>query len=155
MRSALKGELSKFLQSRNLLISWSCRAISEFPRDLYSLVIGLTIPMTTASAKRSFSKLKVIKIICEMEWYRRLHGLALLSVDQNAAIQLNSAKLMISLQRWRQIKKKCLKIISWIILQKFRVGVDESFILFLLTQNYLRSFVYIFKYHIHPRRETG
>ena len=43
----------------------------------------LTIPVSVASAQRSFSKLKIIKIyLRSIMWQQRLNGLALLSIEK-------------------------------------------------------------------------
>ncbi len=41
---------------------------SLFPNLVVALRVFLTMPVTVASAERSFSKLKLIKMICDLQW---------------------------------------------------------------------------------------
>ena len=65
-------------------IIYKTRVASSFPQLCKLLLLFLTIPVTVASAERSFSKLKIIK------WYlrssmaqERLDGLTLISIENN------------------------------------------------------------------------
>ena len=69
-------------------IIYKARVASSFPQLCKLLLLFLTIPVTVASAERSFSKLKIIK------WYlrssmaqERLDGLTLISIENNEITQ--------------------------------------------------------------------
>ncbi len=53
-------EKLKFILLRNI--------DSLFPNLVVALRVFLTMPVTVASAERSFSKLKLIKMICDLQW---------------------------------------------------------------------------------------
>lgn len=63
---------------------------SCFPNISIALRIILTIPVTSASAERSFSKLKLIKTYLRNTMAQnRLSGLAMLSIENEMASELN------------------------------------------------------------------
>ena len=65
-------------------------AASAFPNVLTTLFIFLTLPVTTAAAKRSFSKLKLIKNYLRSQISQeRLDGPAVLSIESDKADQMN------------------------------------------------------------------
>ena len=58
--------------------------MENFPNILVAYRILLTIPITVASAERSFSKLKLIKSYLRTSMTQdRLNGLAILSIEKN------------------------------------------------------------------------
>ncbi|XP_064109641.1 uncharacterized protein LOC135217606 [Macrobrachium nipponense] len=64
MRSALKEEISKVSSIKdlaNMLIIENHSISANFPEVCTAMLLFLTIPVTTASAERSFSKLKLVK----------------------------------------------------------------------------------------------
>ncbi|XP_022165596.1 zinc finger MYM-type protein 1-like [Myzus persicae] len=66
------------------------KARSCFPNISIALRIILTIPVTSASAERSFSKLKLIKTYLRNTMTQnRLSGLAMLSIENEMASELN------------------------------------------------------------------
>ena len=63
---------------------------SAFPNALTALFIFLTLPVTTAAAERSFSKVGVNKELLEKaNEPRTLDGLAVLSIESDKAHQMN------------------------------------------------------------------
>ncbi|KAK7921881.1 hypothetical protein WMY93_008783 [Mugilogobius chulae] len=75
-------ELLVFLQEKNL------REI--YPNLWVALRVAVTIPVTVASAERSFSKLKLIKNYLRSTMSQeRLNGLALISINQEVSRQLS------------------------------------------------------------------
>ena len=65
-------------------------AASAFPNVLTTLFIFLTLPVTTAAAERSFSKLKLIKNYLRSQMSQeRLDDLAVLSIESDIAEQMN------------------------------------------------------------------
>lgn len=77
-------------QLATLLICDYSSLITTFP-DVYSaFIIFLTLPVTTATSERSFSKLKIIKNYLRSALSQeRLTGLALLSIEAERARKLN------------------------------------------------------------------
>jgi len=58
---------------------------SSFPQLLKLLILFLTIPVTVATAERSFSKLKIIKSYLRSSVSQeRLDGLAMLAIEKSA-----------------------------------------------------------------------
>ena len=58
---------------------------SSFPQLLKLLILFLTIPVTVATAERSFSKLKIIKSYLRSSMSQeRLDGLAMLAIEKSA-----------------------------------------------------------------------
>lgn len=67
----------------------------DFPNFWTALRILLTIPVTVASGERSFSKLKLIKTYLRSAMSQeRLNGLAILSIENEVASQLDYSKLI-------------------------------------------------------------
>lgn len=67
----------------------------DFPNFWTALRILLTIPVTVASGERSFSKLKLIKTYLRSTMSQeRLNGLAILSIENEVASQLDYRKLI-------------------------------------------------------------
>lgn len=69
--------------------------VEIFPNLVTALKILLTLPITAASAERSFSKLKIIKNylrsqICQM----RLVGLATLSIEKDVSNKLDMKEIV-------------------------------------------------------------
>lgn len=62
----------------------------SFPEVCTAFMLFLTIPVTTASAERSFSKLKLIKTYLRNSMgQERLRNLAILSIENSMARNLN------------------------------------------------------------------
>jgi hypothetical protein len=69
--------------------------IPVYPNICVSLRIILTIPVTVASAERSFSKLKLIKTYLRSTMCQeRLSALAILSIEHNSASKLNYSSVI-------------------------------------------------------------
>ena len=69
---------------------------SCFPNVWIAYRILLTIPVTVASAERSFSKLKLIKLYLRSTMSReRLNGLAILSIEKHMLEQIDFNSLII------------------------------------------------------------
>ncbi|XP_068233478.1 uncharacterized protein [Palaemon carinicauda] len=98
MRFALKGEISKVSSIKdlaNMLIIENHSISASFPEVCTAMLLFLTIPVTTASAERSFSKLKLVKSYLRSTMaQKRLEGLALLSIEQGTAHKLNLSKVI-------------------------------------------------------------
>ena len=89
-----KIETSKTVLDLLKLIIGS-KIMSSNPELATACVLFATIPVTVASAVRSFSKLKLIKTY--LRWsisQERLDGLALLAIDNEGAKQLNIDDLL-------------------------------------------------------------
>ncbi|KAL6568949.1 hypothetical protein OROGR_000674 [Orobanche gracilis] len=66
------------------------KKMDMFPNILVAYRVLLTIPITVASAERSFSKLKLIKSYLRTSMSQdRLNGLALLSIEKNMLTNIN------------------------------------------------------------------
>ena len=77
--------------------------VSSFPEVQTVLMLFLTIPVTIASAERLFSKLRIIKSYLRSNMGKgKLHGLAVLSIEQSAASKLGIEKIIITLPRSNQ-----------------------------------------------------
>jgi hypothetical protein len=83
------AELADFLVVKNYSL------LPTF-QDLYTaLLLFLTIPVTVATAERSFSKLKLIKTYLRNTMTdERLSGLAILSIENAAARKLDVSKII-------------------------------------------------------------
>ncbi|XP_068204448.1 uncharacterized protein [Palaemon carinicauda] len=110
MRSALKGEISKVSSIKNLdnmLIIENHSTSASFPEVCTAMLLFLTIPVTTASAERSFSKLKLVKNYLRSTMaMERLEGLALLSIEQGTARKLNLGKVIDRFAEMKARKKE-------------------------------------------------
>jgi hypothetical protein len=77
----------------NIIIS--SRIMSSVPELATACVLFATLPVTVASAERSFSKLKIIKTYLRSSISQdRLDGLALLAIENESAKQLNTDDLI-------------------------------------------------------------
>ena len=71
------------------------KRINSFPNAYIAYRIMLTIPVSVASAERSFSKLKIIKSYLRSTMsQQRLNGLALLSIEKEMLNELNYDNLI-------------------------------------------------------------
>ena len=72
------------------------RISSSFPEMYKLLTLFITLPVTVASAERSFSKLKLIKTYIRSTMSQeRLHDLAILSIENKEAKKIDKTKLII------------------------------------------------------------
>lgn len=97
VRSTFKNEINKFISTRDLalLLIVKYYLTDSFPEVCTVLILFLTIPVTTASAERSFSKLKMIKDYLRSTMTQdRLSGLGLLSIEQDTARKINFEDLI-------------------------------------------------------------
>ena len=77
---------------------------ASFPEVCTAMLLFLSIPVTTASAERSFSKLKLGKNYSRSTMAQeRLEGLAPLSIEQGNARKLNLSKVI---DRFAEMKAK-------------------------------------------------
>jgi hypothetical protein len=76
-----------------------------FPDLISALVLFLTLPVTVASAERSFSKLKIIKNYMRSSIGQdRLSGLAMISIEGSRAKSLQTSEVIAWL---RKVKNRC------------------------------------------------
>uniref|UniRef100_H3B0B3 DUF4371 domain-containing protein n=1 Tax=Latimeria chalumnae TaxID=7897 RepID=H3B0B3_LATCH len=90
-RSCLKSEISKQLSVKdlaNMLIVDNNALASSFS-EVCTVLLFLTIPITVASAERSFSKLKLRKNYLGTMGQERLRGLGMLSIENERARKIN------------------------------------------------------------------
>ena len=71
------------------------KRLESFPNACIAFRILLTIPLTIASAKRSFLKLKLIKLYLRSTISQeRLNGLAILSIEKEMLAELECKNLI-------------------------------------------------------------
>ena len=83
------------------------KRLDSFPNAYIAFRIMLTIPISVASAERSFSKLKLIKNYLRSTMSQeRLNGLAMLSIEKEMLEELDYKSLIknFASQRARKIK---------------------------------------------------
>ena len=84
----LNAEDVTSVSSSIMEIIYKARVASFFPQLCKLLLLFLTIPVTVASAERSFSKLKIIKsYLRSFMAQERLDGLTLISIENNEITQ--------------------------------------------------------------------
>lgn len=92
-RSALKSDITKKTsigQLADLLFLNNFSIAASFPDLCTAFMLYLTLPVTVASAERSFSKLKIIKnYLRSTMTQERLSGLSLLSIENERAKKLD------------------------------------------------------------------
>ena len=91
-----KEEIGKAKSIIDLLqLLYDYKLISSFPQLQKLLILLLTIPVTVASAERSFSKLKLIKSYLRSKMQQsRLTNLAILSIENKLAKTLDTSELI-------------------------------------------------------------
>ena len=93
MRISMAHELKEIHTARelaDLLFIKNNELLSTFPNVSTLLKIFLTLPVTSASAERSFSKLKIIKNFLRTSMgQERLRGLAVLNIEAERASQID------------------------------------------------------------------
>lgn len=91
-----KEEIGKAKSITDLLqLLYDYKLISSFPQLQKLLILLLTIPVTVASAERSFSKLKLIKSYLRSKMQQsRLTNLAILSIENKLAKTLDTSELI-------------------------------------------------------------
>ena len=93
-----------YSNSANMLIIENHSVSASFPEVCTAMLLFLTIPVTTASAERSFSKFKLVKnYLRSTIAQERLQGLALLSIEQGTACKLNLSKII---DRYAEMKAR-------------------------------------------------
>ena len=81
------------LEVNNLMLQ--SRISSSFPEMYKLLILFITLPLTVASAERSFSKLKLIKTYLRSTMSQeRLDDLAILSIENKEANKIDKTKLI-------------------------------------------------------------
>ncbi|KAK7126000.1 hypothetical protein R3I93_021393 [Phoxinus phoxinus] len=97
-RAAFKRQISEMTTVQDLasfLIVENNSITSSFSDICTVLVLFLTIPVTVASAERSFSKLKLIKNYLRSTMSQnRLSGLAILSIENTRSRELNTSDIV-------------------------------------------------------------
>lgn len=85
------AELDQVLDFADLLLVRNSNLSSSFPDVCTAIFLFLTLPVTTASCERSFSKLKIIKNYLRSTMAQeRLKNLAILSIENELAKQLDT-----------------------------------------------------------------
>lgn len=80
---------------------------SNFPEVCTAYILFITLPVTTATAERSFSKLKIIKSYLRSTMSQeRLSGLSLLSIENETARKLDFGLLIDSFAASKSWKRK-------------------------------------------------
>lgn len=88
-------KISSIKQLAHLLIVEYSAVSSAFADVFTALILFLTLPVTVASAERSFSKLKVIKsYLRNTMGQSRLSGLSLLAIEASRAKLMNTDLLI-------------------------------------------------------------
>jgi len=91
----LKYSLPKETKKAIEVVNYLKKMDGCFPNACIAYRILLTIPVTVASAERSFSKLKLIKTYLRSTMSQdRLNGLAMLSIEKNMLEQLDYVNLI-------------------------------------------------------------
>lgn len=94
-------ELARFLMIQNASLS------SSYPDVCTALLMFLTVPITTAKAERTFSKLKLIKNYLRTSMgQNRLSNLALLSIENQRARKIDFNKVINNFSSVKS-RKKC------------------------------------------------
>lgn len=97
-RACLKPDISKLSTVEDLaklLITENSVLSSSFPEVCTAIILFLSIPVTVATAERSFSKLKIIKnYLRSTMGQERLKGLAMLSIENERAKNLQLEKII-------------------------------------------------------------
>jgi len=97
---SFRREFSKELEATKtvldiLKVIMSSDITSSIPELATACVLFATLPVTVASAERSFSKLKIIKTYLRSTISQdRLDGLALLAIENECAKQMNTEDLI-------------------------------------------------------------
>lgn len=110
VRSTLKNQISQLNSTRDLaqlLMVKNHSLTASFPEVCTAILLFLTIPVTSASAERSFSKLKIIKGYLRSTMMQdRLSGLALISIEQETAREVDFENLIDMFAEQKARKKK-------------------------------------------------
>lgn len=97
-RDSMQGEIAKLNSVRQLarmLIVENSSVSSGFTEVVTALLLFLTLPVTVATAERSFSKLKLIKnYLRNSMGQTRLCGLSLLAIEANHAKSMDMNELI-------------------------------------------------------------
>ena len=89
------AELDQVLDFADLLMIRNANLSSSFPDVCTAIFLFLTLPVTTASCERCFSKLKIIKNYLRSTMAQeRLKNLAILSIENELAKQLDTSKII-------------------------------------------------------------
>jgi hypothetical protein len=96
--SSLRSEITKLSTvqelARLLIVDYTGMA-SSFTDVVTALLLFLTLPVTVASAERSFSKLRLIKNYLRSTMAQeRLRNLSLLSIEANAAETMDTDQVI-------------------------------------------------------------
>ena len=84
----------------NLLYITYNSVASSFPNVLAAMFIFLSLPVTTATAERSFSKLKLIKNFLRSQMSQdKLDGLSMLSIEAEKANLIDQSKVALTFAR--------------------------------------------------------
>jgi len=96
MRVDLRDDILLTFQSKELLeLIFERELQTLYPEVVTGLVLFLTIPVTVASAERSFSKLKLIKTYLRSKMSQdRLRHFALLSIEHGEAEKLDKSLII-------------------------------------------------------------
>ena len=105
MKESLK-DLSTIEDLAKLMVKYP-ELKSSISNIFTGLIIFLTIPVTVASAERSFSKLKLIKNYLRTSvGQERLQGLAVLSIEAERAMQIDFDQVISDFARRKARRKQ-------------------------------------------------
>ncbi|XP_060846277.1 uncharacterized protein LOC132925935 [Rhopalosiphum padi] len=104
LRSTEENDLIKC--SFDFIQHYKSDVTSDFTRQLLTCIIFLTIPVTVASAERSFSKLKLIKnYLRNSTSQERLSNISVLSIERGRTDEINIEKIITDFANAKARKK--------------------------------------------------
>jgi hypothetical protein len=110
-QDSMQGEIAKVKnvkQLAHMLIIENASVSSGFADVVTALILFLTIPVSVATAERSFSKLKIIKSYLRNSMGQtRLRGLSLLAIEASRAKSMDIAQLI---DRFAQMKARRIRL---------------------------------------------
>ena len=110
-QESMQGKIAKvnnIKQLAHMLIIENASVSSGFDDVVTALILFLTIPVSVATAERSFSKLKIIKSYLRNSMGQTLlRGLSLLAIEASRAKSMDIAQLI---DRFAQMKARHIRL---------------------------------------------